>query len=63
MPTLVVHGDADPLVPVAAGQDVAATIPGAEWLLLPGVGHEVPTQLVPALAEAIVRTARRRRVK
>ncbi|TGE03881.1 alpha/beta hydrolase [Hymenobacter fodinae] len=59
VPTLVVHGDADPLVPVAAGQDVAATIPGAEWLLLPGVGHEVPLQVVPVLVDAIAAVAAR----
>lgn len=61
VPTLVVHGDADPLVPVAAGQDVAATIPGAEWCLLPGVGHEVPPQLALQLAAAIGRVAQRGR--
>ncbi|WP_218779844.1 alpha/beta fold hydrolase [Hymenobacter crusticola] len=59
VPTLVVHGDADPLVPVAAGQDVAATIPGAEWRLLPGMGHEVPLQLVPVLVDAITAVATR----
>ncbi|MBO2011620.1 alpha/beta hydrolase [Siccationidurans soli] len=59
VPTLVVHGDADPLVPVAAGQDVAVSIPGAEWLLLPGVGHELPSELAPLLAEAIGRVAKR----
>jgi pimeloyl-ACP methyl ester carboxylesterase len=41
-PTVVIHGDADPLVPLAGGQDTAANIPGAELIVVPGVGHEMP---------------------
>ncbi len=40
-PTLVVHGDIDPLVPVAGGEDVAAHIPGAELLIVEGMGHDL----------------------
>jgi len=41
-PTLVVHGDADPLFPLPHGQHLAASIPGAELLVVPGMGHEYP---------------------
>ncbi|MBY0464384.1 MAG: alpha/beta fold hydrolase [Burkholderiales bacterium] len=52
-PTLVIHGDADPLVPLAAGKDVAANIPGAKLLTVPGMGHDLPTALLPQLVAAI----------
>lgn len=42
VPTLVVHGTADPLFPVAHGEALAAAIPGAALLPLEGVGHEAP---------------------
>ena len=41
-PTLVVHGTADPLFPFAHGEALAAAIPSARLLPLPGVGHELP---------------------
>ena len=52
-PSLVIHGDADPLVPLAAGKDVAANIPGAKLLTVPGMGHDLPTALLPQLVSAI----------
>ncbi|WP_019010926.1 alpha/beta fold hydrolase [Deinococcus aquatilis] len=42
VPTLVVHGDADPLVRYENGQHLAAQIPGAEFITYQGVGH-IPT--------------------
>ena len=39
VPTLVIHGAADPLVPYPNGQALAAEIHGAKFLTLPGVGH------------------------
>lgn len=59
-PTLVVHGSDDPLFPSACGADTAASIPGAEFLLMEGMGHDLPPQLYGAVVEAIDRTARRR---
>lgn len=55
-PTLVVHGTDDPLFPLPHGEALAAEIPGASLLTLPGMGHEVPPErtwnvVVPALAE------------
>jgi pimeloyl-ACP methyl ester carboxylesterase len=54
VPTLVVHGSADPLFPVGHGEHLARTIPGATLLVLDDVGHEVPPPrtwdvVVPAL--------------
>lgn len=38
-PTLVLHGEGDPLLRVAAARDIAAAVPGARLRTLPGVGH------------------------
>jgi pimeloyl-ACP methyl ester carboxylesterase len=51
-PTMVLHGEADPLVPVIGGRDTAANIPGAELRTIPGMGHDLP----PALYEAFIAT-------
>ena len=53
LPTLVVHGEADPLVPVEGGRDTAAAIPGAELMLVPGMGHDMPREIQPQLVERI----------
>ena len=58
-PTLVIHGDADPLVPVEGGHDTAANIKGAELLIIPGMGHDLPLQLVEPIADAIAKVAAR----
>jgi proline iminopeptidase len=52
-PTLVIHGAADPLVPLAAGRDTAARIPGASLLVIEGMGHDLPAGLLPQLVQAI----------
>lgn len=52
-PTLVIHGEDDPLVPVAGGRDTAANIPGARLMTIPGMGHDLPLALVDTLADAI----------
>ncbi|WP_237064477.1 MULTISPECIES: alpha/beta fold hydrolase [Microbulbifer] len=39
VPTLVIHGAADPLLPVAHGRDTAEKIPGADFVAIPGMGH------------------------
>lgn len=57
-PTLVIHGEDDPLVPLAAGRDTAATIAGARLMTIPGMGHDLPLALVDTLADAIADHAR-----
>ena len=52
-PTLVIHGEADPLVPIAGGRDTADNIAGARLLTIPGMGHDLPLALVDTLADAI----------
>jgi len=59
VPTVVVHGDEDPLVPLAASLDVAANIPGAELRVIPGMGHDIPPALVTTVADAITAAASR----
>ncbi|MFG1248839.1 alpha/beta fold hydrolase [Xanthobacter flavus] len=58
LPALVIHGACDPLIPPACGADTAASIPGAEFLLIEGMGHHLPASLHRRVADAIVRLAR-----
>lgn len=53
-PTLVIHGDKDPLVPVAAAYNLAAHIPGAQLEIIEGMGHDLPPQLLPRLQDLIL---------
>ena len=52
-PTLVIHGADDPLVPVEAGRDTAQAISGARILEIPGMGHDLPLELINTIADAI----------
>lgn len=56
-PTLVIHGQDDPLIPVAAARDLARRIPGARLEILPGWGHDLPEPLWPRLAAEVARNA------
>ena len=58
-PTQVIHGVADPLVPVASGHDLAHRIPGAQADFIDGMGHDLPQQLLPRIAQGIARNALR----
>ncbi len=58
-PTCVIHGQVDPLVPVGAGHDLVARIPGATLDIVPGMGHDLPVQLLPRFADNIAQVARR----
>lgn len=48
-PTLVLHGEADPLVPFAHGQDTARRIPGARFAGIAGMGHDLAAGVVDRL--------------
>jgi pimeloyl-ACP methyl ester carboxylesterase len=52
-PTLVIHGDADPLITPSGGRATARAIPGARLMLLPGMGHGLPERVWPQLVDAI----------
>jgi pimeloyl-ACP methyl ester carboxylesterase len=54
-PTLVVHGDHDPLLPLAHGQAVRDAVPGARLQVLAGAGHDVPKPLWPVFVAALLR--------
>ncbi len=49
VPTLVIHGAADPLVPLACGVDTASCVPGARLEVIEGMGHDLPPQLIERL--------------
>ena len=57
VPTLVIHGDADPLVPVECGIDTANSVLGSELLIIEGMGHTFPRQVWAQVIDAIVRHA------
>jgi pimeloyl-ACP methyl ester carboxylesterase len=59
VPTTVLHGREDPLVPVAAGHDLAARIPGATLEVIEGWGHDLPPPLWPRLVQSIESVASR----
>jgi pimeloyl-ACP methyl ester carboxylesterase len=59
LPVQIIHGRDDPLVPVAAGHDLAAKISGAEIDVIDGMGHDLPTPLWPRFTAGIVKVAAR----
>jgi pimeloyl-ACP methyl ester carboxylesterase len=64
MPALVIHGREDPLVTLSGGEATAAAIPGAELVVLDGMGHDLPQALwgeVTGRIAALVERAERAR--
>jgi pimeloyl-ACP methyl ester carboxylesterase len=57
VPTLVIHGEEDPLVRPSYGRATAAAIPGAQFLGIPGMGHDLPEGAWPVIIEAAVANA------
>ncbi len=58
LPTLIMHGDRDPLVPLAAGVRTYQAIPQARLVVFTGMGHDLPRKLWPHLSPAIATQAR-----
>lgn len=58
-PTLILHGEEDPMVPPAHAHDLARRLPQAELALVPGWGHDLPEALLETFAERIATLARR----
>lgn len=54
LPTLVIHGDADPLVPVECGVATAKAIPGAKLKIYAGMGHTIPQELASDIIAEII---------
>ena len=59
VPSLIVHGTDDLLVPVACGKDTASSIQGSEFMLIDGMGHDLPSSLYEKVVDGIDRVARR----
>jgi pimeloyl-ACP methyl ester carboxylesterase len=59
VPTVVIHGEADPLVDQSGGKATAAAVPGAELVIIPGMGHDLPRGVWQTVVENIARNARR----
>jgi len=53
VPTLVIHGADDPLIPEEGGKDTARAIPGASLLIINGMGHDMPKKVWSEIADAI----------
>ena len=58
-PTVVIHGEGDPLVPVSGGRDTAKAVRGAELITISGMGHDIPAPLIGQIADGILRAAAR----
>ena len=54
IPALVMHGTADKLVDISGGRQTAACIPGAQFIELDGMGHDLPSPLWPQIVEATI---------
>jgi pimeloyl-ACP methyl ester carboxylesterase len=54
VPTVVIHGTDDPLVPFRGGVATARAIPDAEFIAIPGMGHDLPREVWPKVVDAVV---------
>jgi pimeloyl-ACP methyl ester carboxylesterase len=59
VPTLVIHGENDPLIVLSGGEATAAAIPGSKLVKIPGMGHDLPPALWPQFIDGIVENAER----
>ena len=59
VPTLVVHGTEDVLVPIENGRLVAGAVPGARWIEIARMGHDIPERVWSEVADAIEEIAHR----
>lgn len=59
-PTVVIHGSEDPFYPVEVGKVIAEAIPGAKLLILDGMGHSFPREVVPRIVNTLVENSNRK---
>jgi pimeloyl-ACP methyl ester carboxylesterase len=57
MPTRIIHGREDPLIPLAAGHDLKAKIAAAQIDVIDGMGHDLPAPLYPRFVDGIAAAA------
>ena len=60
-PTMVIHGADDALANVAGGRDTVSNVPGAELLVVEGMGHNLPLPLVDTIVGGIMSAVGRAR--
>jgi pimeloyl-ACP methyl ester carboxylesterase len=53
VPTLVIHGEVDPLVTPSGGRQTAELVPGAELRIVKGMGHDLPPAVWPEIVDAV----------
>jgi pimeloyl-ACP methyl ester carboxylesterase len=53
VPVTVIHGDADPLSPIDEGRALAAAVPGARFVEVAGLGHDLPPGLWPLIVDTL----------
>jgi pimeloyl-ACP methyl ester carboxylesterase len=61
LPTVVIHGEIDPLIGVSGGKATAAAIPGSELVLIEGMGHDLPPPAWERITDALVANFERAR--
>jgi pimeloyl-ACP methyl ester carboxylesterase len=63
VPASIIHGEVDPLIRVQCGRDTARHLVGGEMITIPGMGHDLPAPLLPAIVDGIERAAARSRAQ
>jgi pimeloyl-ACP methyl ester carboxylesterase len=58
LPFLVIHGSADPLLPLRGGEDTAERVPGAQMEVIEGMGHDITIANAPIVSELLIGFAR-----
>jgi len=56
---VVIHGRDDPLITLSGGEATAAAIPGAELVVIDGMGHDLPPFALERIATALIANFRR----
>ena len=62
-PTIVIHGREDPFYPIEVGKEIASTIPDAKLMIIDGMGHSLPREVLPRILDAIVVNSRKARAR
>ena len=57
VPTLIIHGSDDPIIPVEGGKDTHEAIPGSKLIIIDGMGHTLPPETWGQISDAIAEIA------
>lgn len=55
IPSLILHGAEDPLIPMPAAIDLGRRISGSRVEIIPGLGHDLPDAVMPRIADSLIR--------